>query len=1004
MSSDTPNIFTFRDIQLATDNFAAENLIIETSTSKVYKVQRLQSEEDEEVELFNVLVHVLKDAFTEENEFSMPEVLVPLKSGHKNIVLVVGICGQMADGEVNITMMVTQDEANGSLDKHLSSKTLTWIQRLQICLGVAHAIRHLHPYVEEEGVIHGNIKSSRILLDDNWVPKLFGFDFSVFLAQSQPLVRISKYGGALQYMDPAFENTRSISHKSDVFSFGVVLFEVLFGQKATIRNGNQWYFADLARHHYENKTLDEKIDSHLRQQMDSQSLHIFSQTAYYCLKEQREQRSNTSQLINNLEKALEHQLRHDNLIHTSSMIMSSDSFEKPEPIEFTFRDIQVATNNFAAENLIVETSNSKVYKVQRLQSEEEEEVELFNVLVHVLKDAFTEKNGLSMTEVFVPLKSENKNIVLFVGICGEMDEDINITVMITQNEANGSLDKHLSSKTLTWIQRLQICLGVAHAIRHLHPDVEEEGVIHGNIKSSRILLDDNWEPKLFGFEFSVLCASSHPLVRINKYGGALQYLDPAFENARSISDKSDVFSFGVVLFEVLFGQKATIQNDNQWYFSDLARHHYEAKTLDEKIDSHLRQQMDSQSLDIFSETAYYCLKTQREQRFNAIQVVKKLEKALEHQLKHENPELALMADKGTLIDNLKGENLDHLRIQLSDIKLSTRNFAETNLIGSGGYGRVYRAELDHYDSRNALYIEEMDRDVWPKRRSIVAIKCIRGTQGKQGFFAEIEMLTKCKHQNIISLLGFCDEDPHMILVYELVSNGSLDDYLGTSSSNYINQTWAQRIHICLDIARGLRYLHSSTKDKPTIIHRDIKSANILLDNNWNAKIADFGLSKLRPMNQIGSTLKTNTIAGTEVYLDPEYNKTGNLKKESDLYSFGIVLFEIMCGRLAYDNFFYANNEKGIPSLARRLKSEGRLKDMVDPNIKQAYGNIFTINRGLNQDSLNTFSRIAYQCVEEAQARRPTMENVISELEKALSYERSIIELSKTQNSYLNLVE
>nr|XP_043609302.1 uncharacterized protein LOC122581197 [Erigeron canadensis] len=340
-----------------------------------------------------------------------------------------------------------------------------------------------------------------------------------------------------------------------------------------------------------------------------------------------------------------------------------------------------------------------------------------------------------------------------------------------------------------------------------------------------------------------------------------------------------------------------------------------------------------------------------------------------------------------MMNKSQGKNLEHLRIPLSEIKLATRNFAETNLIGSGGYGMVYRGELDHYDIKNSLNREEKNRDVWPKRRSIVAIKCILGTQGKQGFFAEIEMLTNCKHQNIVSLLGFCDEDRHMILIYELVSNGSLDDYLG-STTNYINLTWAQRIHICLDIAHGLDYLHTNTKDKPTIVHRDIKSANILLDNNWNAKIADFGLSKLHPLNQIGSTLKTNNLAGTEVYMDPEYMKTGKLKKESDIYSLGIVLFEIMCGRLAYDEFFYVDNDKGIPSVARRLFSEGRLKEMVDPNIKQAYGNILMINRGLNQDSLDTFSKIAYQCVEEAQSRCPTMEIVITELEKALFYEEN----------------
>nr|XP_043611743.1 uncharacterized protein LOC122583402 [Erigeron canadensis] len=666
--------------------------------------------------------------------------------------------------------------------------------------------------------------------------------------------------------------------------------------------------------------------------------------------------------------------------------MWAKNFEKPKPIAFTFKDIELATNDFAAEILIVETSTSKVYKVQCLKSEENEEVELINVLVHVLKYTITEGNASSMPDVMVPLLSKYRNIISIVGILREMEnEEVKIKMIITKNEANGTLDKHLSSQTLSWIQRLWICLSIAQAIRYIHQHFSYICVIHGNIKSSRILLDDRWEPILFGFDCSIFVASNVPLARISNYRGALEYKDPAFEKTGGISFKSDVFSFGVVLFEILFGQKASIQNYNQWYFADLARHHYEEKTLEKMIDPHLRQQMDSQSLHIFSETAYCCLKKQREQRLDIIQVIKKLQKAMEHQIKHES---ALEADKvGTPIDYWKGKNLEHLKIQLSEIMLATRNFAETYIIGSGGYGMVYRAELDHYDSRNSLYIKEEDRDVWPKKRSVVAIKRILDAKGKKGFYAEIEILTNCKHQNVISLLGFCDEDPHMILVYELVSNGSLDDYL-ESTTNYINLTWGQRIHICLDIARGLNYLHTKTKNKPTIVHRDIKSANILLDNSWNAKIADFGLSKLHPMNQISSTFKTNHLAGTEVYMDPEYKETGKLKKESDIYSFGIVLFEIMCGRLAYDKFFYGGNDNGIPSVARRLFNEGRLNEMLDPNIKQAYGNIFLINRGLNQDSLDIFSRIAYQCVEETRAKRPTMEIVISELERALSYEEN----------------
>ncbi|KAL9994270.1 putative protein kinase RLK-Pelle-LRR-I-1 family [Helianthus debilis subsp. tardiflorus] len=149
------------------------------------------------------------------------------------------------------------------------------------------------------------------------------------------------------------------------------------------------------------------------------------------------------------------------------------------------------------------------------------------------------------------------------------------------------------------------------------------------------------------------------------------------------------------------------------------------------------------------------------------------------------------------------------------------------------------------------------------------------------------------HPNIVSLLGFCYERPHMILVYEHVSKGSLD-------------IW--------------------------IIHRDIKSANILLGENWEVKIADFGLSIFHPLDHKASTISATKIAGTQVYLDPEYERTHKLKKESDVYSFGVVLFEILCGRLAYDPVYTSKNEKGLAPIVRQDFVKGIIRETVDPNV------------------------------------------------------------------------
>ncbi|GJT51005.1 kinase-like domain, phloem protein 2-like protein [Tanacetum coccineum] len=334
---------------------------------------------------------------------------------------------------------------------------------------------------------------------------------------------------------------------------------------------------------------------------------------------------------------------------------------------------------------------------------------------------------------------------------------------------------------------------------------------------------------------------------------------------------------------------------------------------------------------------------------------------------------------------LQGKNLEHLKIPLNDINQATNDFDEAYCIGSGGFGKVYKADLEHFDSSNSSSIEDVSKCDLPKKQSTVAIKRIHNQKGEQGFIAEIETLTTCKHDNIISLLGFCYEgNGEMIVVYEHASKGSLEDYLG-SNAKMANLTWVQRIKICLDIAHGLNYIHSNTDhDKQKIIHRDIKSANILLDDDWKAKIADFGLSKFHPTDQEASTLNINTVAGTNMYLDPEYQGYGRLNKKSDIYSFGVVLFEILTGRLAYDRIFTNVNEKGIAPIARHHCEKGTLMEIVDHKIKEETDeHVFSLTKGPNKESLNVFSKIAFECLAETQVQRPTIEVVINELKKAL---------------------
>ncbi|KAM0037931.1 putative protein kinase RLK-Pelle-CrRLK1L-1 family [Helianthus debilis subsp. tardiflorus] len=300
------------------------------------------------------------------------------------------------------------------------------------------------------------------------------------------------------------------------------------------------------------------------------------------------------------------------------------------------------------------------------------------------------------------------------------------------------------------------------------------------------------------------------------------------------------------------------------------------------------------------------------------------------------------------------EKVQHLKIPLEDIKLATNDFS--NYIAKGGFGNVYGGKLTISGQQFNVAVKRLDP---------------RGGQGVREFFMEIQMLSCYRHKNLVSLLGFCEESGESILVYEHAKNGSLDRYLGDGKLS-----WVQRLKISLGAARGFNYLHNDVGSQHRVLHRDIKSSNILLDENWEAKISDFGLSKIGPSNVEITFLVTNAC-GTLGYIDPEYYKTGVLTKESDVYSFGVLLFEILCGRIGLIAT-YQDERRFLAPLAQRSCEQNTLYDIILPSIKNE----------IKTDSLNVYSMVAYKCLKEKRIERPMMAWIVKKLEKALDLQVS----------------
>ncbi|KAI3512959.1 hypothetical protein L1887_20282 [Cichorium endivia] len=327
-------------------------------------------------------------------------------------------------------------------------------------------------------------------------------------------------------------------------------------------------------------------------------------------------------------------------------------------------------------------------------------------------------------------------------------------------------------------------------------------------------------------------------------------------------------------------------------------------------------------------------------------------------------------------------NANHLEeFTLQTIIDATNGFSDKNRIGIGSFGVVYRAILAN------------GQTVAVKRaESTSTSSCPGGTKKRQedtnnAFVNELEFLSRVNHKNLVQLLGFCEEKNELVLVYEFMENGSLHDHLHDFYSSNV-MSWPDRIKLALDAARGVEYLHEYAD--PPIIHRDIKSSNILLDGDWTGKVSDFGLSLLGPPDD-GSHLSLRA-AGTVGYMDPEYYKFEQLTAKSDVYSFGVVLLEILSGLRAIHK-----NEGG----ERRNVVDVVVPYIVHEEIHRILDHKVPPPTPFEIEAVKYVGYFAVDCVTLEGRDRPTMSEVVSCLERALTACSTVPAFSRSSDGSLH---
>ncbi|KAJ4767590.1 Protein kinase superfamily protein [Rhynchospora pubera] len=648
------------------------------------------------------------------------------------------------------------------------------------------------------------------------------------------------------------------------------------------------------------------------------------------------------------------------------------------PNSYRLRDLKKATNNFSNKKKLGSGGSADVYKGQ---------INGKMVAIKKLHGSSVQQLVDIGKEVQMLHSLEHENIVKLLGFCSEDGQYL----LVYEYVQNGNLATYLNDESkreeLNWGMRFNIINGIARGLSYLHHD-SKDSVIHRDLKPENVLLDKNYNAKIADFGISKILDKSKTHSTTRNGSGTPGYLAPEIWYLQHYSPKSDVYNFGLLILEIIVGcTSAQYSKRNGQILSHVVWHQWKNNTpLIHITDMYVQEELSQDQIKNCILTGLLCIQNYHSKRPSMMDVLQMLNTNISlpvpdvpgflHEGQPETSKTSLSSISSSSlesalvltspsyndeIDTLPTPGTEGMILSSPNLKAFSFNDLKTaiiSFIGEGSPGFMFKGWL------------WLDKQTLEPTAPIRGIKVVVQEHKPDWFWDQeewqtlVDYLGRLNHPNLIKLIGYCSEGGNRLLVHEFMPKGSLGNHLFKKGENHLllqPLSWEIRLNIAIGAAKALSFLHDAESQ---VIYPDFEASNILLDSDYNAKLAGFGLANAKP------TRDTTSPLSPFGYAAPEYMATGYPSAEANVYNFGVVLLELLSGQRVKD--YKINIALTLDEWAKFiLGDEHKLHKFIDSRLEGQYP----------EKGAQALSNLALRCISYKAKLRPNMSKVLKELEK-----------------------